>query len=123
MDRVLKFKIWDEKYHCWDSKYFNLYPAPSELLIQGRVLLQFIGRLDINGKEIYDGDIVRYTIKDNEHGDAQTLVAKIMWCNEFSAWGLGKEEVWNIFSDYGILKVEVIGNIFENRDLLENKKE
>lgn len=74
---------------------------------------QYTGLKDNNGKMIFEGDI----IKADTHFDRE-VIYKIIWRNEYSCYQAerfdGIEEFINALSRY-----EVIGNIFDNPELLE----
>ena len=85
---------------------------------------QYAGKKDKNGKMIFDGDIV----KDTCNG--------ILWVIQYIDCGFrGKsiknelfddvslEMLTNDVTDYGFGGVEIIGNIFDNPELLEVNKE
>lgn len=81
----------------------------------GIILMQYTGLHDKNGKEIYEGDIVR---KFNG------IIGKVIY--EHSEFIIDVTN--NKKLDYGRLDlienfVEVIGNIYENPDLLEKGAE
>ena len=87
---------------------------------------QFTGLKDINGKEIYESDIVR-SIK----GFYSSKIAEVVWMKKRCAFyfisnGYGTDIVnRNPYqSAYKInsYKVEVIGNIHENKELLDERK-
>ena len=102
-----KFRIWDEKYNCWSKESILVYP--NELILkQGRTIQWFTGLKDKNGKEIFQGDFIRGQF---DHGPAgfreETL--PIRWSNEDGYQ-------WNYWD---LSTIEVIGNIFENLELLK----
>lgn len=78
------------------------------------VLMQYTGLKDKNGREIYEGDICRI-----DHQDARYPVsnAAIKWDDEEAGWsvgiGLPTEVSWSH---------EVIGNVYENPELLKEEK-
>lgn len=86
------------------------------------ILMQFTGLKDNNGKEIYEGDICRF---------GSGMVAPIIWKDG----GLGYESYpgsdyvdFHGFSGHQWLKeilstLEIIGNIYENPDLLTPPKQ
>ncbi len=71
------------------------------------ILMQYTGLKDKNGKEIYEGDIVSWNNQVGNQYEVYFINGKFMGCNE-----LGSE------NDH----IEVIGNIYENSDLLKEIK-
>ena len=70
-------------------------------------IMQFTGLKDKNGKEIYEGDILKEGIR---HGTDTGLIYKVVWFQDDTHNG------WNI-AKKGIRGDEIIGNIYENPDL------
>ena len=64
--RELKFRVWDEKYNCWDKSSLLIYPN-EEIKKQGRIIQWLTGLKDIYGKEIYEGDIIELHTAANDH--------------------------------------------------------
>jgi len=129
----IRFRIWDKRgaWLCEDSQYLimdgsKVIGAPwstlsFELPSEDYIIQQFTGIYDKNKNPIYEGDIIRYTEKMDAHGDAQSLIAAVFFDDEIGAFAAGRnDDFWNLFSDMTILRntIEVIGNIFENGDLL-----
>ncbi len=94
-------------------------------------LMQYTGLKDKNGKEIYEGDIVRIHKFTQELGENMGVIegekeflAKI----EFSMYGgiyLNSREndscpLWEYENGFHEESIEVIGNIHENPELLNN---
>lgn len=81
-------------------------------------IMQFTSLHDKNGKEIYEGDILKC---DDANEDHQEFTTEVWFCNgqfltghygfPVHSWS-GKENSW----------CEVIGNIYQTPELLENNK-
>lgn len=95
-----------------DEELFDIY-------LHEVVLMQYTGRKDINYKEICEGDIVSFDdCTSTESGYWERgCIGVVEWCNETVSF-----EVSNRLSaeSHEVLgECLVIGNIFENPELLE----
>lgn len=121
--REIKFRAWDKKGKEMFRVAMISFLDKGEMILTGRggstdnkttILMQFTGLHDKNNKEIWEGDIVK-TI-NNEIG-------KVV----FSIGGFWSEYLWphnwdpmypaELINE----KCEVIGNIYENPELLKER--
>lgn len=87
------------------------------------LLLQYTGLKDKNGKEIYEGDILRHTFPYKcNHCDQTHIDAVVEWSHD--RWYLDNRTKGNheIYDTIGMIydweEREIIGNIYENPELL-----
>ena len=84
-------------------------------------LMQFTGLKDKNGKEIFEGDILSYGNKKDG------IIIQIVWIDlSDNGFNILRQKDKNVMHDIRIYRfdeqAEVIGNIWENPELLEDKK-
>jgi uncharacterized phage protein (TIGR01671 family) len=141
--RAIKFRVWAARENRWclSGEYIgyehgltitgfefgrtNLMLSPamtSEEVERYRresfVIEQFTGLLDKNAKEIYEGDIVRYTTKF-EHGDAfANNIGAVRWDPQWAMYDFDDNGTSILDGDFVRASMEVIGNIHENPELL-----
>lgn len=86
-----------------------------------RVLEQYTGLVDVNGTEIYEGDIVRMHVIILSPDDKIGVVKyspQYGYSIYFTSGRVARQEYWATADKHTI---EVIGNIHENPELLEDK--
>ncbi|MCO4662999.1 hypothetical protein Si022_00715 [Streptococcus infantarius subsp. infantarius] len=82
-------------------------------------LMQFTGLKDKNGKEIYEGDIVKFSDCDDD-----VYVTPVVWDKNYACFGVSFSGKYPISFDYleefytELKNIEVVGNIWENPGLL-----
>lgn len=120
---IPKFRAWDtfdedmvnDIFFSWqDCGYESLNECLSD---ERWKFMQSTGLFDVNGKEIFEGDVVRVTC---EHpidfpdckGVVRMLEGRYMVCDDKT------ERCSELFSE--IFSNEIIGNIYENPELVED---
>ncbi|MBO0387012.1 MULTISPECIES: hypothetical protein [Staphylococcus] len=86
-------------------------------------LMQYTGLKDKNGKEIYEGDILKW-LGHHGHGWQATIYGFITYEKEQARFRLNEDNNEYYEDIYRISKIgEVVGNIYENPELLERSSE
>lgn len=117
MQREIKFRIWDnidKKFQFINTQSqtieiigFHFYPNRS-------VVQQFTGLKDKSGKEIYEGDILKCRIKEKWTSEEETEYLHIV---EHKIIESGESHISGFV--YIPMDREIVGNIFENPELLK----
>ena len=142
--REIKFRAWHRKFKEWhyytlltlvsteskeqiaNSKYFYVKFLDYEnKFLDYENWCEYTGLKDKNGKEIYEGDIVQD--RDNE-------IYRVLWGGQFNYAGFGIERkrkkheygsrpmTWDVLNKTWEKDIQIIGNIYENPELLEETK-
>lgn len=82
---------------------------------------QFTGLTDKNGKEIYEGDIVKVVNSDNEVDplDSDTGIGEVIFLVESGLWYISSTIHNGLFDINDSYYIEIIGNIHDNPELLK----
>ncbi|HWI02693.1 MAG TPA: YopX family protein [Acidimicrobiales bacterium] len=143
MKREIKFRAWDVKRKrmfeprileytpgggMWPPGEENIYdeqgkfvrkdahPVMNASNPESAILLQFTGFTDKKGREIYDGDIVGFI----ESRGVVFMSSKGCWSVKWTTHS-GRSTLFELVPPYRMKMVhEVLGNIYENPDLLKS---
>lgn len=131
MKREIKFRAWDkENKKMAQVSRINFGPGGIRYLVDDSVLLEYTGLHDKNGREIYEGDIVSFgsvwNNGANEDIDEEFHIGVVEYDPHYAVYNVNCEESGEhrfMFTD--VVNYDgfgVIGNIFENPELLEGKQ-
>ncbi|MCW1053163.1 YopX family protein [Streptococcus anginosus] len=121
---IPKFRAWIKKEKCFADGVKAVFPTLCEVGLYWKgawdvekfslddvILMQSTGLKDKNGVEIFEGDILK---DDLESG-------KIVYDPDRTMWRVYGKDFDDALSDWWMGRV--IGNIYENPELLEDKNE
>ena len=128
MNREIKFRIWaDNKFYnkClvgntnnandekWTCPMVWLEKQKEWVHCDNGIICQYTGLHDKNGKEIYDGDIVRIIVNNNIE-----KICKVEFKNGIFGVMFSKNKELTAFPHFCNTTFEVIGNEYDNPELL-----
>ena len=142
-NRQLKFRIWSnsmKRWLCEDSQYLQMdgkkvHAAPWSTMewdipSEEYIIQQFTGLYDKNKKPIYEGDRVRFGYTGNVDFFGEVIWLKysasfvVRTVNDFGTFAfddlMDPLGIYEDTIDY-VQYLEVIGNVFENSELLKNE--
>ena len=123
-----EFRAWTEE---GKVMYYDVYPFKDDTLLLSYdeiafdevpasdfILMQSTGLKDKNGKEIFEGDIVKYEAGCN------TVTEEVAYDKNFAGFGVRDADTDIIFTFLqladvvDLISLEVVGNIYQNPELL-----
>lgn len=112
--RELKFRAWDDINKEIVTQ--ESWVSAGKILERFDDVMQYTGLKDKNGKEIYEGDFLKY--ENQEYPDASGIYL-VSWCEEELAFVCEREEPYNYLSPRVWKECEIVGSICENPELLQ----
>lgn len=118
------------KFRCFDNKSNKMIENCSHVQREGIEIMQFTGLLDRYGKEIYEGDILKFIEVDEDSAlnTKKTYITQIKWIDDLAQWravstsGIIITELHRILEVPYFFDQEIIGNIYENPGLIGDNK-
>ena len=119
--REIRFRAWHEtaKQMFFENAQGDVFKWKNEG--QPVIIEQFTGLLDKNGKEVYEGDIVKF----EDVSGYKDGCASVIWHEDSCGYYLENDDdnIYDTLYDFTpSYQMEVIGNIHENPELLEGRE-
>ena len=121
--REIKFRAWDKENNCMIEDWYVITIERDDAFLGrqaqtlGHEIMQFTGLKDKNGKEIYEGDIIKAIYEHKEE------FGEVFYDEEHGLFDV-RGNLWKSCEDLYCSEkyYEVIGNIYENQELLDAKQ-
>ena len=123
-----EFRAWTEE---GKAMYYGVYPFKDDTLLLSYdeiafdevpasdfILMQSTGLLDKNDNKIFEGDVVKYK------GGCYTYTEEVAYNKNFAGFGVRDANAdviltfWVLAENIDLSSLEVVGNIYENPELL-----
>lgn len=123
MQREIKFRAKETSGKDWcygimHNEGINLFPVSVDMETVG----QFIGFLDTHKREIYEGDIIKFHFMTSSPSTSELFPTKSflgeITTNKYNQWTILSDGL-EIHIENAIKYGEIIGNIYDNKELLE----
>lgn len=118
-----KFRAWDEDSQKMNGNVEIYINKDKTIEVRSKddktIVMQSTGLRDKNGMEIYEGDIVKFSDCDDD-----VYITPVVWDKSCACFGLSFSGKYPISFDYleefytELKDIEVVGNIYENPELL-----
>ena len=121
--RQIKFRAWHTelkimaevaKLHWFKDAFCADIRGVPELGNENFILMQFTGLHDKNGKEIWEGDLVRWNWKGNKYPPMEVKMGTLYEGDDKTRTG------WIAFDSFVDENCEVLGNVWENPELVKS---
>lgn len=123
---MIKFRAWDKEHKLMRDGDELKGLTLDALDASDFKLEQFTGLKDLNGKNIYEGDIL--STSSVIYGNNITDYLKVEWREDYAGFFCGEKQLFECLSDWdNDIKFsqtfpKIVGNIYENPELLEAEK-
>ncbi len=119
MNREIKFRAYSnqaDKIMDWD--FIKSVGNLTKLICLNHVdVMEYIGLKDKNGTEIYEGDIINIDVS-GEYLTYGMIRSEVKFYTNQAQFGFTTPNGWLSFCHKHYITIEVIGNIYENANLL-----
>lgn len=122
--REIKFRVWDKKreefiYKFSVTEFVSYDPDLNEIFEKNDfVFQQYTGLKDKNGREIYEGDILLYELsyEESHGGELENELYEVKFVDGLFVWS-----DQSFCGQADAKSFEVVGNVFENLELLKDE--
>lgn len=118
--RWIEGLLWEKKYNS-NKIFISYFPDKDDnedaLVVDPKTVGQFTGLTDKNGVKIFENDVVFVTDDNGCSGQVDTGVGEIDFLE--GLWYISGNVQNSLYDIDKCFQIEVIGNIFDNPELLE----